>query len=95
MAKNTKTQGIGIEPSAMLASAQAANGQLQSLAAMWGVDWRALARCLAKAVKPRDLLQCLRSDDVLGCLLEKVDFAAVLECALGTIAGGEPEFQAD
>jgi len=92
MAK-TKTQTAA--PSAQVAAALTANSEVQALAALFGVNWIALIRCLVTAVKPAELLKCLRSDDVLGCLLETVDFEKVLGCALSAVGGGEPEFTPD
>lgn len=96
MAKKTQATGTMVANEAqMVLSAATAGGEAQALAALFGVDWKALARCLAKSVKPRDLLKCIRSGDVLACLMESVDFAAVLECAMSQAGNGEPEFQAD
>lgn len=90
MTKIEKNQAL----QAQLQAAAAANHDLQVLAAGLGVPVAKLIRCLLSKVKIAQLIACLRSDDFFGCLGDSVDWAGVVECALGLLPGaeGEPEF---
>lgn len=68
-------------------NAAAASHDIQVLAAGLGVSVSQLIRCLVGAVGIVKLLQCLRSGDFFACLLENVDFAKIIDCALGMLPG--------
>lgn len=71
-----------------LPAANAFRSEAQAMAAALGIKPGRLVRCLLSSLKPREILQCFRSDDPMGCVLEKVDWAKILECGLAEFEGG-------